>query len=85
MTYNKEYYEQNKEKCNRQSSEYIKKHPEKRKEYNDRYYLKHKDNIYENLYKMVRCDCCDKEYKNHYMSKHRKSNKHVNNMRVVAA
>ena len=85
----KEYYNEHKDELNKKSRQYyhdnkdkfIKYRPssEQKTVYNKTYYDKHKDVIYNNLYKDVYCPICDRNYKNHYLSKHKKSKRHHKN------
>lgn len=85
----KDYYQKNKESIIKKTREYYnnnkdkkkiyKPTPEKKLIYNKTYYDKNKSKIYDNLYKDVYCSVCDRNYKNYYMSKHKKSKKHHKN------
>ena len=48
-----------------------------KQEFNKKYYREHKREIYEIMYQQVLCQACNKEYSRHYLSKHRKSKKHI--------
>ena len=58
-----------------------KKVAQTKKTYNKTYYEKHKAKVYELLYKQVLCEACQNAYSQHYLSKHRKTKFHLNNIK----
>ena len=59
---------------------------EERKEYFREYYRQNKNRIFDNMkkhkHKYIFCETCKSNVKYFSMTKHRKTNKHINNMKL---
>ena len=55
---------------------------ELKSKYNKAYYAKHKVYVYEHLKQLRHCDVCNRDYCLYMMSKHRKTDKHINNSKI---
>lgn len=55
--------------------------PVKDKDYYRNYYRKHKADILEKMYEKDYCKICEKEISHHYMPKHKRTLKHLQNER----
>jgi hypothetical protein len=77
----KEYYNENKEFVKTIMKKYRDSHKQEKKEYDRKFRIKNLEKINKRMKAKIKCDVCNCEVSYCHMARHKKSQKHINNLK----
>jgi hypothetical protein len=77
----KEYYNEHKKKIKKQMKEYTENHKQEKKEYDKKFRIKNLEKINKRMRAKIKCEVCNCEVSYAHMARHKKSQKHINNLK----